>query len=126
MLMQTQKKRRQLTDSFVESRLFEFQGPESPLRPAYDMYERRILCRQMFRLLADFDVPPDMNFSAYSGEQIIQKTLENYRYLHTSGEMVTLVESDEKCEIQELDAKLFRCSIAPTTACIKYHAPRGT
>jgi len=105
----------QLTDGFVESRLFEWQGPGSTLKAAYEEYERRIIKRQMFRLLADFDVPPDMNFATYSPDQIINHTLETYRWLHASGEMATEAVTragEEACGMQELDAKLFRCSVA--------------
>jgi len=52
----------QLTDNFVESRLFELQEPGSPFQPAYEEYERRIIRREMFRLISDFDVPPDIDF----------------------------------------------------------------
>jgi HD superfamily phosphohydrolase len=105
----------QLTDSFVESRLYSLQGPESPLQIAYEEYERRIIRRHMFRLLADFDVPPDLDFSAYGPTQIIHHTLDTYRSLHTSGQMDVEVpprRHEEKCGIQDLDAKLFRCSVA--------------
>jgi len=105
----------QLIDSFVESKLYELPEPDSPLKAAYEEYDRRIIKRQLFRLLADFDVPADMDFSAYSPDSIIQHTLEMYRSLHTSGEMddeVPLRPDEKPCGVQELDKKMFRCSVA--------------
>lgn len=105
----------QLTDSFVESRLFELQGPGSPFKATYEEYERRIIRREMFRLLADFDVPPDMDFSAYSPDQIIKHTLDTYRALHASGDIdkeAAPHQNEERMGVQELDSKMFRCSVA--------------
>merc|ERR1712224_699962 len=58
---------------------------------------------------------PDMDFSSYSGDQIIGHMLDTYRSLHASGEMTTVAATfanEENCGVQELDAKLFRCSVA--------------
>jgi len=105
----------QLTDNFIEARLFEYQVPESPLRAAYDEYDRRIIRRHMFRLLADFNVPSDVDFSVYSADEIISRTLKTYRELHEQKQMRRLIELPES-ELLEgpeaLDPKLFRCHVA--------------
>lgn len=105
----------QLTDNFVESRLFELQGPDSPVQSAYEEYDRRIIQRNMFRTLADFDVPPGMDFTEFSPEEMITGMLDTYRSLHASGEiddLVPLRPGDKKCGVQELCANLFTCTIA--------------
>eukprot|EP00930_Biecheleria_cincta_P099193 TRINITY_DN90835_c0_g1_i1.p1 TRINITY_DN90835_c0_g1~~TRINITY_DN90835_c0_g1_i1.p1 ORF type:complete len:614 (+),score=99.01 TRINITY_DN90835_c0_g1_i1:28-1869(+) len=105
----------QLTDSFVESRLFELQPPGSSFRGAYEEYERRIIKRHMFRLVADFDVPPDMDFQAYSTDEIIANTLQTYRRLHENREMRRLLglkQGEQLAPPQDLQASSFRCSVA--------------
>merc|ERR1719183_720090 len=69
----------------------------------------------MFRLIADFDVPPDMDFSGYSPDEIITHTLDTYRFLHATGEIdeeAAPRPNEERCGVQELDAKMFRASVA--------------
>lgn len=104
----------QLIDSFVESRLFEVQMPGSPLRPAYEEYQRRIINRNFVRLIADFDVPPDMDFSVFSPDEIVAKTLLTYRELHETGEMSALSEpreGEDPLGFRELEPSAFRCKV---------------
>lgn len=97
----------QLTDTFIYSRLFEFQPPESPFREAYKEFERRIIGRHMFRLIADFTVPSDMDLSRYTPADIIENTLRTYRQLHKSGNREDFVGGP-----QDLDPSIFRCVVA--------------
>lgn len=94
----------QLTDGFVESRLYEHQGPDSPLHVAYEEYERRVIRRHLFRLLADFDVPPDLDFAKYAPEEIIMNMLQTYHSKHGAAKDAQASE--------DLNSGRFRCHVA--------------
>jgi hypothetical protein len=69
----------QLIDALIEGRLFQLQPPSSPFHGAYKEFEYRVINRNLLRLLADFDVPPDMDFKSIGGAAIIKGTLQFYR-----------------------------------------------
>merc|ERR1719401_1655919 len=64
-----------LTDNFVETKLLEHEIPE--LRPACAEFERRIISRNLMRLIADWDVERDVEMPLGTAE-IIDGVLESY------------------------------------------------
>lgn len=109
----------QLLDSLVEQRLVEVQEPGAPLSQACRDYEQRVLRRNLFRLVADFDVPSNMDFAGQEGK-IIARMLKVYASLHEHNKMRDLLQefrgsganADSFTEIQALGCSMFRCNVA--------------
>ena len=68
----------QLIDPLVESRLYQVQPEGSICHRAYQEFQNRVIQRNLLRLLADFDVPDDMDFKPLGETEIIKGTLRIY------------------------------------------------